>query len=163
MPRHRTIAATPVRSASEAWRVTVQLIADTLERSPDVAEGTVQAELAPLSGLGAALIGGGHLEASPLLLSDVSLDVEIRVVTSDAALTVEENLNPIPGGASATSDWTLYIPAPAHLTEVVRGAVANLQHVSTEPPATTTTAAHAAAKRSDAIDLEAVRKLGSDR
>jgi len=161
MLRHRTIAATPVRSASDAWRVAVQLIADTLERSPDVAEGTVQAELAPLTGLGAALIGGGHLEASPLLLSDASLDVEIRIVTSDAALTVEENLNPIPGGASATSDWSLYIPAPAHLTDAVRDAAANSKHIATEPPSTTAT--HAATKSSDTIDLDAVRKLGSDR
>lgn len=161
MLRHRTIAATPVRSASEAWRVTAQLISDTLERSPNVGEGTVQAELEPLSGLGAALIGGGHLEASPLVLSDASLDVEIRIVTSDAALAVEENLNPIPGGASATSDWSLYIPAPAHLTDAVRGAAANSKHITTEPP--TTNVAQASAKGSNAIDVDAVRKLGSGR
>ena len=63
MKRQRRIAAAPVRSASEAWQVVSTLLADTLEQSPNVSAGSVAETLAPLAGLGPALIAGGHLES----------------------------------------------------------------------------------------------------
>ena len=110
MKRHRTIAASPVRSAAEAWQVVTALIANTLGRSPKVAAGSVGGELAVLDGLGPALIAGGHLESKGLVLCDVGLHVTIRVVTADGALGVDENLKPVPGGAGATDGWMLHIP-----------------------------------------------------
>jgi hypothetical protein len=161
MLRHRSIAAAPVRGASEAWQVVVQLLADTLERSPSVEDGSVRAALAPLAGLGTALVAGGHLEKTPLILSDAALEVEIRVVTSDAALTIEENLNPVPGGGSTTKDWTLYLPAPAPLADAARTAVEDCGHVTTEVPAVRE--ASADGKAGNLVDSDAVRRLGSDR
>ena len=52
MERHRTIAASPVRSATDAWQLVTTLIANTLERSPNVEAGSVAGELAALDGLG---------------------------------------------------------------------------------------------------------------
>jgi hypothetical protein len=161
MLRHRSIAAAPVRGASEAWQVVVQLLVDTLEKSPSIGADTVREELAPLAGLGTALVAGGHLERTPLMLSDEALDVEIRVVTSDAALTVEENLNPLPGGASATTDWTLYLPAPTSLAEAARTAVEDCAHVTTEAPEDRK--ARSNVRATNLIDSEALRQLGSDR
>src|SRR2546428_12171070 len=100
MERTRFIAAAPVRSASEAWRIVSTLIADTLECSSSVPIGSVGKELAPLNGLGPAIIAGGHLESKGLVLVDKGLHLTIRVMTADAALDVEESLNPVPGGAS---------------------------------------------------------------
>ena len=67
MERTRLIAASPVRSASEAWRVVSTLLVDSLERSSAIPAGTVGKELAVLKGLGPALSAGGHREAKGLV------------------------------------------------------------------------------------------------
>lgn len=161
MLRHRSIAAAPIRGASEAWGLAVQLLVDTLERSPHIPEGSVQRELAPLSGVGTALVAGGHLEKTPLLLTDSALQVEISIVTADSALDIEENLNPVPGGAAATSDWSLYVPAPAALGDAVRSAVASCPHATSEVNAR----AQSNPKPAPAslIDFDAVRRLEGGR
>src|SRR5260221_1407982 len=134
MERTRLIAAAPVRSASEAWQVVSALLADTLERSSSVPTGSVAKELAPLKGLAPALIAGGHFESKGLVLVDTDLHLTIRVLTADAALEVEENLNPVPGGASATDGWTLYLPSAGPLDSAVKAAVKNSTHLTTDAP-----------------------------
>jgi hypothetical protein len=160
MERTRFIAAAPVRSASEAWQVVSTLLADTLECSSSVSIGSVGKELAPLEGLGPALIAGGHLESKGLVLVDKGLHLTIRVVTADAAFDVEENLNPVPGGASATDGWTLHLPSAGPLDRAVGVAVKSSRHLSTAPPAC------APAEKSDGdsrslIDVNALRGLGN--
>ena len=162
MERHRTIAASPVRSAAEAWEVVTTLVADTLERSPAVPAGSVGAELAVLDGLGPALIAGGHLESKGLVLCDAGLHVTVTVVTGDAALGVEENLNPVPGGASATDGWTLYIPLPGALDASVEAAAKRSSHLSVETPPKSAPGAKAKKREAgSAIDLDALREEAS--
>ena len=159
MKRHRTIAASPVRNAAEAWRVVTALIANTLERSPEVAAGSVAGELAMLDGLGPALIAGGHLESKGLVLCDVGLHLTILVVTADAALAVDENLNPVPGGAGATDGWMLHIPLPGALDASVVAAAARSSHLTVEKPPESAPAAKKENREAGlAIDLEALRK-----
>ena len=156
MERHRTIAASPVRSAVEAWQVVATLVADTLERSPAVPEGSVGEELRALDGLGPALIAGGHLESKGLVLCDVGLHVTITVLTADAALDAKENLNPVPGGASATDGWMLYVPLPGALDASVEAAAKRSVHLSVEPAPKS---APAVKKReAAAINLDALRR-----
>ena len=159
MERHRTIAASPVRNAVEAWQVVAALLADTLERSSAVAEGSVREELSALDGLGPALIAGGHLESKGLVLCDIGLHVTVTVLTAEAALGVTENLNPIPGGVSATDAWMLYLPLPGALNASVEAAAKRSAHLSVEPPPKSAPAA----KRSEAaaIDLDALRRASS--
>ena len=159
MERHRTIAASPVRSAVQAWSVVVTLIATTLERSPNVAAGSVAGELAGLEGLGPALIAGGHLESDGLVLCDVGLHLTIRVVTADAALAVKENLNAVPGGGSATSAWVLHVPLPGALDKSVAGAAKRSSHLSVDAPPKTAPVPKAARTAGAAIDLDALRTL----
>ena len=162
MERHRTIAASPVRNAAEAWEVVTTLVADTLERSPDVPAGSVVAELAALEGLGSALIAGGHLESKGLVLCDAGLHVTVTVVTADAALGVQENLNPVPGGAGATDGWILHIPLPGALDTWVEAAVKRSSHLSVEPPPKSAPAAKAKkGEAGSAIDLDALRDEAS--
>lgn len=162
MERHRTIAASPVRSAFEAWEVVTDLIAETLERSPAVPAGSVEAELAALNGLGPALIAGGHLESKGLVLCDAGLHVTITVVTADAALGVEENLNPVPGGASATDGWTLYIPLPGALNASVEATAKRSSHLSVEtPPNSAPTVKTKRVGAGTDIDLDALRDEAS--
>ena len=155
MERHRMIAASPVRSAAQAWKVVTTLVADTLERSPAVPAGSVGVELAALDGLGPALIAGGHLESKGLVFCDVGLHVTVTVVTADAALGVEENLYPVPGGASATDGWMLYIPLPGALDASVKAAAKQSSHLSVEPPPKS--ALVAKKREGSAIDLDALR------
>ena len=162
MERHRTIAASPVRSAAEAWEVVTTLIADTLERSPAVPAGSVGAELAALAGLGPALIAGGHLEPKGLVLCDAGLHVTVTVVTADAALGVKENLNPVPGGSSATDGWTLHIPLPGALDASVVMAAKRSSHLSVETPPKSAPAAKSKKREAgSAIDLDALREEAS--
>lgn len=161
MERTRFIAAAPVRSASEAWAVVSILLADTLERSSSVPTGSVARELAPLKGLGPALIAGGHLESKGLVLVDQGLHLTVLVMTADAALDIEENLNPVPGGANATDGWTLYLPPAGPLASAVAAAVKNSPHISTDA-----SPASAPAEKSDGasrslIDVNALRGLGN--
>lgn len=158
MERHRVVAASPVRSAVDAWQVVSTLIAETLERSPDVAAGSVAVELAVLDGLGPALIAGGHLEAKGLVLCDIGLHVTVRVMTADAALGVEENLNPVPGGGRATGGWMLYLPLPGALDASVVAAAKQSSHLSVDAPPKSAPAVKAHEQRAESlIDLDALR------
>ena len=159
MERHRTIASSPVRSAAEAWEIVTTLIADTLERSSAVPKGSVKAELAALDGLGPALIAGGHLESKGMVLCDAGLHVTLTVATADAALRVDKNLNPVPGGASATKGWKLYIPLPGALDANVEAAAKQSSHLSVEPPPKSALAAKTKKREAgSAIDLDALRE-----
>jgi hypothetical protein len=160
MERTRFIAAAPVRSASEAWRVLCTLLADTLERSPSVPVGSVSKELEPLNGLGAALIAGGHFESKGLVLVDTGLHLTVRVLTGDAALDTEENLNPVPGGANATEAWVLYLPPVGPLDNTVAAAVKTSLHLSTDTPPISAPAEKSQDISRSLIDLDALRSLG---
>ena len=161
MERIRLIAAAPVRSASEAWQVLTSLLADTLERSSSVPSGSVAKTLAKLNGLGPALIAGGHLESKGVVLVDEGLHVTIRVLTADAALDVEENLNPIPGGASATDQWTLYFPPAGPLGDALNSVVKGCSHLSTAQPPTSAPTQKSERDKHSLIDVDALRGLGS--
>ena len=164
MKRQRTIAAAPVRSASQAWQIVSTLLADTLERSKAIPTGSIVQELKALNGLGPALIAGGHLESKGLVLVDVGLHLTIFVMTADAALKVEENLNPVPGGASATEKWILHLPPAGALDTSISSAAKKSAHLSADPPPTSAPTEKAAGhSRKSPLDLEALRKMGTNR
>lgn len=160
MERTRFIAAAPVRSASEAWEIVCQLLTSTLERSSSVAPGSVAAELQRLKGLGPALIAGGHLEKAGLLLKDENLDVTIQVLTGDDAFDVEENLNPVPGGVSATDDWKIYVQEPDPLSTALSAAVKGSSHLSVGNPQASTKTVKIENSVNSLIDMDALRRLG---
>ncbi|NCL78247.1 hypothetical protein AIIKEEIJ_06223 [Rhodococcus sp. YH1] len=160
MQRSRTIAGSPVRTAADAWSRVVQLLADTLERSSAVPEGSVAASLDKLQGIGSALAAGGYLDQVPLVLVDDGMYVSIRIVRGDNAFTVEENLDPIPGGASATNGWMLHIPSPDHLEGALESAAADNEHVSTAPAPTYQ--AQARTPSTATIDATALRRVGGN-
>lgn len=153
MKRHRTIAASPERSASRAWSTICDLVADTLERSASIDRSAVEATMAHAGEAGLMLVAGGHLEAEPITVLAGELDLEITTVSGDKALTVEENLNPVPGAASA-EEWMIHLPAPAPLERVVHDICATDPHVSWEPPGSAVTAS--ATRESALVDSAAL-------
>jgi hypothetical protein len=160
MERTRFIAAAPIRSASEAWDIVCQLLTSTLERSSSVTSGSVATELQRLKGLGPALIAGGHLEKKGLLLTDENLDVSIQILTGDAALDIEENLNPIPGGASATSGWKIYLQEPGPLSAALSAAINGSTHLCVGKPGASTRTVKIENPVNSLIDMDALRSLG---
>jgi hypothetical protein len=163
MERSRYIAAAPIRSASDAWKVVCALIADTLERSASVVSGSVVKELQCLNGIGPALIAGGHLEGEGLVLVDENLYATIHVLTADAALDLTENLNPIPGGSSATAGWVVYLPSSGPLKTTVEAAAKKSIHLSTDKPKQSQRAVKVENTVDPVVDLDALRRLGGVR
>jgi hypothetical protein len=131
--RRREIASSPQRSAGEAWRVITELVAVTLERSPNIDRPTVDATMEAAGGVGRMLIAGGHLESSPIIVVAGQLWLEIVTVSGDRALTIEENLNPVPGAATA-DDWTVHLPADGPLAKVVKDLAKTDDHLSSDEP-----------------------------
>jgi hypothetical protein len=133
LQRHRDIAGAPERSAGEAWEIITALVADTLERSDAIQRTVVEAALAHADGIGRMLIAGGHLETHPLVIVAGRLWLEIRTVSGDDALTLEENLGPVPGAADA-EHFVVFLPSPAPLASFVKDVVEGDDHLSADEP-----------------------------
>jgi hypothetical protein len=145
MQRYREIAAAPCRTTIEAWAVVSQLLADTIDRSPYIDRHDVDAALELARPAGLLLIAGGHLDKTPIVLLCGAVHLSITTVSGEAALTLEENLNPVLGAASA-SEWTLYLPTPDPVASEVRRIASSSPHLSIkEPPASASKTAQAEA------------------
>lgn len=138
MQRRREIACSPHRSAGDAWQVVSELVAVTLERSPSIDRSTVDAAMEAAAGVGRMLIAGGHVESDPITVVAGPLWLEIVTVSGDRALTIEENLNPVPGAATADA-WKVHLPAEGPLAKLVRDAAKRDDHLSADEPVAPTT------------------------
>jgi hypothetical protein len=159
--RRRDVAAAPQRGAPEAWRTIKTLIGDTLERSSSIKREHVDAALSALDAVGRMLISAGHLEQHPLVLVAGEMWVEIHTVSGGPALTLEENLNPVPGAAGA-ADWTLYVPQVEPVAKLVRTTVKGQAHLSADEPASPSESNGAAAGVSSAVDLDALARWAKE-
>ncbi len=158
--RRRTIASSPVRPATDAWATIGTLVADTLDRSAVISRDAVEAVFSTAAGLGRQMVAGGHLERHDLVLVAAPVHLAIRTVSGAAAITLEENLDPVPGGASATG-WMVHLPTPDPLAQLVRELANRVEHLSAEPAPVEVERAATANGHSPAIDLAAVaQRLG---
>ena len=159
MLRSRTIAASPVRSASATWQVITGLVADTIATSAALSRSEAEQAMLVAAPAGRMLIAGGHLDQHPLTLVAGLVHCQISTVSGTAALTAEENLNPVPGATSAEA-FTIYLPCPDPLGPVVSAAVAGHGRLSDAiPPAEAKTTAGSA----PLIDTDALRKAVTGR
>jgi hypothetical protein len=135
--RHRDIAASPVRTAAEAWAVIRELIAVTLERSDDIDGDDVRRTLDGAAPAGTAVIAAGYTGTADITVVATPLHLTIRTVGGTDAFKAQadENLNPVPGAATA-QDWVVHLPNPAGLASLIEGVVATSAHLSagTPPP-----------------------------
>lgn len=159
MLRTRQVAASPVRSASATWTVIANLVADTVAQSSALSRDEAEQALSVAETVGRMLIAAGHLERHPLTLVAGKVHCEITTVSGTAALTFEENLNPVPGAADADS-FTIYLPSPEPLQDQVKAATnghARLSDASPPPPQTQ------AASSGPLIDHAALRRTVTER
>jgi hypothetical protein len=108
---------------------------------------------------GRMLVAGGHLDRHPLTLVAGLVHCQITTVSGTAALTAEENLNPVPGAAEART-FTIYLPNPDPLGAAVSAAVARHVRLS---DATPPSERQAAANSAPLIDLGALRAAVTER
>ena len=160
MERIRKLAASPVRPANQTWTQIKALLADSLERSSAVPHNSVAPALVPLDGLAPSLIASGYLATDPLVVIAGDLRLNIYAIRGDAAFDVEENLSPVPGGASSPAKWRMYVPSPIHLRDTAAETCAGRDHLNSgKPPAVTEAAASASDPPTYAIDPAALRQL----
>src|SRR5205814_9589852 len=126
-----TIAGSPRLNTSQTWLVLKQLVTDSLAVAHEIDMAQVVAELEAIAGAGMSLISGGHLSRSPVVLVAAELELSIEIVSGESALALNENLNVVPGAATAT-DWRLHLPSPAPLSADIEQAVNQLAHITTE-------------------------------
>jgi hypothetical protein len=159
MLRYRTIAAAPVRSASATWQVISGLVADTIAASAALSRSEAEQAMSVAEPAGRMLVAGGHLDRHPLTLVAGLVRCQITTVSGTAALTAEENLNPVPGAAEATT-FTIYLPRPDPLGAAVSATAAGHVRLSdaTPPPEP-----QAVASSAPLIDLGALREAASER
>jgi hypothetical protein len=134
-----------------------RLITNTLTVGAAVSELEIAAALAPLAGLAPALIAAGHLEKAPLVLVDAAMHLSISVATGAAALELEENLNPVPGGASSTSTWMLHVPCPSTFASGLNAVISGNGRLTLAPAPVEATAQ--ASAPGSLIDVRALDKL----
>jgi hypothetical protein len=134
-------------------------VIDTLAVAAQIDQAQVAEEVAAVRSAGHALIAGGHLAREPMVLSAAELRLEISTAHGDDALTLDENLNVVPGAAAA-SDWTLFIPTPEPIGRVIEASVDGLEHVSVTPPTPQVGRDHSAALT---LNAEALRERTGDR
>lgn len=135
MLRHREIAASPARTAAATWTAITDLVAITLDRSNTIDGTAVQREFEAMAPAGRALVAAGHLDREQLTLVAPPLHLTVGTVSGEQALREldEENANPVPGAATATT-WTVYLPRPDGLATLIDDVIAGLDHVSTDSP-----------------------------
>jgi hypothetical protein len=160
MLRRRDIAASPVRRADEAWTIILELIADTLDRSAAIERADVLDALGVAGTIGPRLVAARHLEKSPVVLVADPVHLSIYTVSGVEAISIEENLGPVPGGSSA-STWRVHLPAPEPLNADITAAIAGSDHLTTETPPSAAVKSTATA---ELLDLDALaRRLSQDR
>jgi hypothetical protein len=159
MLRTRQVTASPVRSASATWTVIANLVADTVAQSSLLTREEAEQSLSAAETVGRMLIAAGHLERHPITLVAGNVHCEITTVSGTAALTVEENLNPIPGAAGAAS-FTIYLPSPAPLQDQVKTAASGHARLSDASPPTPQTTA---ARIGPLIDRAALQRAVTER
>jgi hypothetical protein len=159
MLRSRTILAAPIRSASTAWQVISNLVADTIAVSAVCTRDEAETAMKIAAPAGRMLIAGGHMDRMPLVLVAGAVYCEITTISGTAALHTKENLNVIPGAATAET-FTVYLPAPDVLATVVTEAAAGHPRLSAGTPPEPD---QSTAKVATLVDLDALRKAVAGR
>ncbi|MFE4496729.1 hypothetical protein ACFRKD_30225 [Streptomyces niveus] len=148
-----------MRSASGTWSVISDLVADTVAQSSALSRDEAVQAMSAAEAVGRMLIAAGHLQQHPIILVASKVHCEITTVSGTAALTLEENFNPVPGAAGA-DDFTIHLPSPAPLQEQVKAAADGHARLSDAvPPDPETKAAHSGLL----IDREALRRAVTQR
>ena len=162
MQRYRQVAAAPKRTASDTWDAITQLVVATLERSPNIAGSDVVAAMSAATPVGRMLVAGGHLDKYAVVVIADPVYLTITTVSGPEAVVLDEDTGPVPGGSTAT-EWTIYLPTPDPLGDIVRSAIVSSTHLNAdEPPAESVTKSSKSEDES-ALNLDALAQRAQER
>jgi len=114
----RRIAATPARSAAEAWTVIAQLLA--------AAGSTARQELDQVAGIGMSLIAAEAMRDSSLVVSGVGSRLRLSCLYDEAAILGEgAREDPLPW-CPTDGDWKMSFPCPVEDLPWVQAALASV-------------------------------------
>jgi len=133
MKATRTVPGRPINVGEAVARRIIDLVVETLDRSPDLDAEAIRTELGGAHATLALLASGGHLRRGELALVAPGLRLRIDVPVGEDALKATENTDP-PRGASTADDWKMHVPVPASLAAIVRAAARSCPHLSLGPP-----------------------------
>ena len=129
MKATRIIPGRPVNDAATVADKVIDLIALTLDRSPDFDAQTIRDELTLARATLALLASGGHLPRGELVLVAPGLRLRIDVPVGEDAIAAGENTD-APRGSGAATTWTLHVPRPDGLASMVLHMERSCPHVS---------------------------------
>lgn len=135
MKATRTVPGRPVNDSNSATAKIIDLVAETLSRSPSLDGEEIRDELQSAKAALGLLGTGGHLRRGELVLMAATLRLRIDVPVGDQALIATEHVDP-PRGAATADSWTLHLPVPDTLAAIVKAASKSCPHVSLEPAPT---------------------------
>src|SRR4030042_4455501 len=102
----RKIIAIPARSASEAWKVIVNLIAPQTDSD-------AQRELLETTGIASSLITDEAMKDVPIVVYGVGPRIRIYCLYGEDAITAEKVNEARLPSSPTDGDWTMSLPCPA--------------------------------------------------
>jgi hypothetical protein len=113
----RRIVASPVRTASEAWQVIVELVAPN--------QGSdARSELRAVDGIASSLIAAEAMKTSPIVVWGVGPRLRMYCLyDEDAVIGEEANEKALPTDVTA-GDWSMSLPCPSEDLSWVQEALA---------------------------------------
>lgn len=159
MKRYRTFNASPARTSSATVAIITDVIRASLAAASDVDDADVTDALAAAEQALLILVSSRTLKTTPLVLIAGSTELEIICRYDAAAVGGEENLNPVPGMASATS-FTVHFPTTEPIGTTIEALTAGHPALTTDPPSLSPNPAAAVAKSGQVpLDLAALKEL----
>jgi hypothetical protein len=129
MKAKRVIPGRPVNDDTTVADKVANLVALTLDRSPNFDAQAIRDELTLGRPALALLASGGHLRRGELVLVAPGLRLRIDVPVGEEAIAAEENSD-VPRGSGAATTWTLHVPRPDGLASMVLHMERSCPHVS---------------------------------
>ena len=112
----RRVAATPARSASEAWSIVVNLIAP--------AGSSARAELEGIAGVASCIIAEEAMNSDACVVYGVGPRLRVYCVYNDAAIAGEGTHEAPLTFCPTDGDWRMSLPCPADDLDWVQKALA---------------------------------------
>ena len=144
----RRIAATPVRTASDAWDMIVDLLG--------VAGGDIAARLSRAADVASMLIAEEHTAANPIILSGCGPQIRIYTIHGTDAIDGSQ-LNEQALTINGSDDWQLTLPASGPDYALAHASLNTIANIDVYDPSDTNARQPAAAqlpsRQAVAIDL----------
>lgn len=114
----RRVAATPARSAAEAWAIIADLVAPR--------DSTARQELDRAAGMAMSLIAAEAMRESPIVVHGVGPRLRVYCLYDDEAILGEGASEDVLSWCPTDGDWAMSLPCPSEDLSWVQAALARV-------------------------------------